>query len=159
MNNNKTLPPVRHAVTVPLPIERAFSVFTEGFDRWWPRTHKIGAADMAEAVLEPRAGGRWYERGADGSECDWGTVRVFDPPRRLVVTWQINAQWQYDPDPARASEVEVTFTEDAAGTRVELEHRLIERHGPDSEELRKAVDSGGGWPGLLDLYTKAAAAA
>ena len=110
--NQQTIAPVRHAVTVPLPIDRAFSVFTEGFDTWWPRSHKIGGADLAEAILEPRAGGRWYERDTDGGECDWGTVTVFDPPRRLVVTWQINAQWQYDPDPARASEVEVRFTED-----------------------------------------------
>jgi uncharacterized protein YndB with AHSA1/START domain len=157
--NQQTLAPVHHEVTVPLPIERAFSVFTESFDTWWPRTHKIGTAELAEAVLESRTGGRWYERGADGSECDWGKVIAYEPPRRLVITWQIDSNWQYDPDPAHGSEVEVLFTEEGGQTRVELEHRHIERHGAAADELRKAVGSTGGWPGLLDGYAKAAAAA
>lgn len=156
--NQKTLSPVRHTVTVPLPIERAFSLFTNDLDAWWPRGHKIGAAEMAEAVLEPRAGGRWYERDADGSECEWGKVLVFEPPRRLVVTWQINAQWQHDPDPTHASEFEVRFTEEAGRTRVELEHRNIERHGEDAEQLWKAFGSPGGWPGILDGYANTATA-
>jgi len=157
--NQQMLDPVRHAVTVPLPIERAFSVFTEGFDTWWPRTHKIGGADLAEAVLELRTGGRWYERDVDGSECEWGKVIAFEPPRRLVFSWQINTNWQYEPDPAQASEVEVLFTEQGGDTRVELEHRHIERHGPGAEEMRQSFESPGGWPGLLDGYAKAAAAA
>jgi uncharacterized protein YndB with AHSA1/START domain len=155
--NQQTIPPVRHTVTVPLPIDRAFSVFTDGFDSWWPRSHKIGGADLAEAILEPRAGGRWYERDTDGGECEWGTVKVFDPPRRLVVTWQVNAQWQYDPDPAHASEVEVRFTEDGGATLVELEHRHIDRHGADGEELRKVFECPGGWPGILEGNQKGAA--
>jgi uncharacterized protein YndB with AHSA1/START domain len=156
--NQQTLAPVRHQVTVPLPIERAFSVFTESFDTWWPRTHKIGQADLAEAVLESRAGGRWYERDVDGSECEWGRVVAFEPPHRLVVTWQIGATWKYDPDPAHASEIEVLFTEEGGLTRVTLEHRHIERHGEGAEDLLKAVGSDGGWHGILERYAKAAAA-
>jgi uncharacterized protein YndB with AHSA1/START domain len=157
--NSQTIPAVRHTVTVPLPLDHAFRVFTEGFDTWWPRSHKIGAADLAEAVLEPRAGGRWYERDADGSECDWGKVLVFDPPRRLVVSWQIDGSWQHDPDPAHASEVEVRFIEEAGGTRVDLEHRNIDRHGADAGALRTAFNAPAGWPGILEGYAKAAAAA
>ncbi|WP_055478008.1 SRPBCC family protein [Sphaerimonospora mesophila] len=149
--------PVRHTVTVPLPVERAFSVFTDGFDKWWPRSHRIGATEIAEAVLEPRAGGRWYERSADGSECDWGRVLVFEPPHRLVVTWHINGQWQYDPDPGHASEVEVRFTEDAGHTRVDLEHRHIERHGGSAVQLSEAVASQNGWSVILGGYAKIAA--
>ncbi len=110
-------------------------------------------------MLESRTGGRWYERDVDGSECDWGKVIAFEPPRRLLVTWQINASWQYDPDPAHASEIEVLFTEEGGHTRVELEHRHIERHGAGADELQKAVGSAGGWPGILGGYAKAATAA
>lgn len=154
-----TIEPVRHTVTVPLPAERAFRLFTEGFDGWWPRSHKIGPSDLAEAVLEPREGGRWYERDVDGSECDWGRVLVFDSPNRLVVTWQINAEWRYDDDSARGSEVEVRFTEEGGRTRVELEHRGIERHGTGAEEIAKSVGSPGGWPDILAGYAKVAASA
>ena len=101
--------PVRYAVTVPLPADRAFTLFTEGFNSWWPG-HHIGTAEMAEAVLEPRTGGRYYERGVDGSECEWGQVLACDPPHRIVVAWQITAHpdaWVYDPDLSRASEFEV----------------------------------------------------
>ena len=156
--NQQTLNPVRHAVTVPVPIERAFSVFTDGFDTWWPRSHKIGGADLAEAVLERRTGGRWYERDVDGNECEWGEVLAFEPPRRLLISWHINSSWQYEPDPAQASEVEVLFTELEGQTRVELEHRYIERHGASAGEMRQAFESQGGWPGLLDSYAKAAIA-
>lgn len=152
-----TIAPVRHSVTVPIPADQAFGLFTEGFNSWWIG-HHIGTADLEEAVLEPRVGGRWYERDVDGSECDWGTVLVFEPPDRLVVTWQLNARFEYDPDPAHASEVEVRFTEEGGGTRVDFEHRHIERLGPDAAELAKAVASDGGWPGILELYAKAAAA-
>jgi uncharacterized protein YndB with AHSA1/START domain len=155
--NQQTDEAVRREVTVHASPERAFSVFTDRFDAWWPRSHHIGGADLDEAIIEPQAGGRWYERDTDGGECDWGTVTVFDPPRRLVVTWQINAQWQYDPDPDHASEVEVRFTEDGGATLVELEHRHIDRHGADGEELRKVFESPGGWPGIMERYQKAAA--
>jgi uncharacterized protein YndB with AHSA1/START domain len=105
--------PVRCAVTVPLSPERAFALFTEGYYSWWPHGHHLGKADLADVVLEPRTGGRYYERGVDGSECDWGRVLACDPPHRIVVSWQINANdetWLPDPDPAHASEFEVTFT-------------------------------------------------
>jgi uncharacterized protein YndB with AHSA1/START domain len=89
-----------------VPIEKAFRVFTNSFDTWWPREFDIGQVAMAEAILEPREGGRWYERGIDGSECDWGRVLAWEPPHRVLVTWQINGDWQYDPDPEHASEIE-----------------------------------------------------
>jgi uncharacterized protein YndB with AHSA1/START domain len=134
-------------------------VFTESFHTWWPAEYHIGAAEMAEAVLEQRAAGRWYEKGVDGSECDWGRVLVWEPPHRLVLTWQINGQWQYDPDPAHASEIELTFTPDGDGqTRVELEHRLIERLA-GGEGLREQLDGADGWNGVLAMYAKAAEAA
>jgi uncharacterized protein YndB with AHSA1/START domain len=150
--------PVRYSVSVPIPAQKAFTLFTEGFNSWWIG-HRIGTAELAEAVLEPRQGGRWYERGVDGSECEWGTVLVFQPPERLVITWQINAQWAYDPDLAHASEIEVLFAEHDGQTRVDLEHRHIERLGAGADELAKAVAADGGWPAILDLYAKAAAAA
>jgi uncharacterized protein YndB with AHSA1/START domain len=112
MSSAPTIPAIRGTVTVAAPVERAFQVFTDSFGTWWPAEYHIGQADMAAAILEPRAGGRWYERGVDGGECDWGRVLAWEPPHRLVVTWQINGQWQYDPDPAHASEIEVRFTAD-----------------------------------------------
>jgi uncharacterized protein YndB with AHSA1/START domain len=142
-------------ITVGVPVERAFSAFTGSMDTWWPRQYHIGQADMAEAVLEPREGGRWYERGVDGSECDWGRVLAWEPPHRLVVTWQINGQWQFDPDPGRASEIEVRFTADGPEqTRVEIEHRLLERL-VDGEGIRGMLRSGGGWGAILELFAKA----
>jgi uncharacterized protein YndB with AHSA1/START domain len=141
---------VRSEITVDAPPERAFEVFTGSFDAWWPRAHKIGQGDMLEAILEPRTGGRWYERDADGGECEWGTVLAYEPPRRLVLTWQIGGDWRYHAD--QASEVEVTFTPHGEKTLVQLEHRHIERHGDTAEQVRAAVSREGGWPGLLQLY-------
>ena len=131
--------------------ERAFRVFTENFDSWWPRGHHIGKVDLKAAVMEPRANGRWYEVGVDGSQCDWGYVIAWEPPHRVLLAWQLDAQWQYDP--SLVTEVEVTFT--ALGpstTRVELEHRLLERFGEMEETVRKGIDSPEGWNGLLRLY-------
>ena len=153
--------PVRCAVTVPLSPERAFALFTEGYHSWWPG-HHIGTAELAEAVLEPRTGGRYYERGVDGSECDWGTVLACDPPYRILVTWQITARggdWVYDPDPSHASEFEVTFVPQPDGqTRVELEHRHIERHGEGAAGIHAGISSEGGWAGILESYATVAAA-
>jgi uncharacterized protein YndB with AHSA1/START domain len=155
----QALTPVRQAVTVPLSKKRAFALFTEGYNNWWPG-HHIGKAEMAEAVLEPRTGGRYYERGVDGSECDWGKVLACEPPDRIVVSWHINGEWAYDPDPSHASEFEVNFTSLPDGqTRVELEHRNFERHGAGAAGVRDGVGNDGGWPAILDLYAKAAAAA
>jgi len=157
-----TLTPVRYAVTVPLSAERAFALFTDGYNSWWPG-HHIGTSDMAEAVLEARTGGRYYERGVDGTECDWGTVLACEPPRRIVVAWQINeagGNWLFDPDVSHASEFEVTFHPQADGqTRVELEHRHIERHGDGAAGIHAGVSGPGGWRGIMDGYAKVAAAA
>ncbi len=162
MNQQTTIAPVRHAVTVPLSPEQAFALFTEGYNSWWPG-HHIGKADLAEAVLEPRTGGRYYERDVDGSECEWGKVLVCEPPHRIVVAWQINEQsgaWVYDPDMSRASEFEVRFQPQPDGqTRVELEHRNIDRHADGAAGIHEGVSGPGGWPGILDGYAKAAAAA
>jgi len=155
---NQTIAPFRYSVTVPISAQRAFTLFTEGINTWWIG-HRIGESELAEVVIEPRVGGRWYERGVDGTECDWGKVLVFDPPERLVLSWQLNYQYKYDPDLAHASEVEVLFTEENGLTRVALEHRNFERHGAGAEELAAGVSDEGGWPSILELYAKAAAAA
>lgn len=144
---------VRHSVTVGVDQETAFGVFTEGFDSWWNRGHHIGQADVADFVMEPKVGGRWYERGVDGSECDWGRVLVWEPPSRVVLAWQLNADWNYDPD--FETEVEVRFVaESESQTRVELEHRYLERFGDAMEGVRASISSDGGWPGLLALYAR-----
>jgi uncharacterized protein YndB with AHSA1/START domain len=143
---------VRFQIAVHATIERAFATFTEGFDGWWPRSHKIGKADLARAVLEPRAGGRWYEIDVDGSECEWGRVLAWEPPHRVVLSWRVNGRFELETDPARASEIEVRFT--AVGpkeTRVDLEHRHIERHEAGAE-LAKGVSGAGGWPSILAGY-------
>jgi uncharacterized protein YndB with AHSA1/START domain len=143
---------VRREITVDATPERAFEVFTAKFDTWWPRGHKIGPVDMQEAVIELEQGGRWYERGVDGSETYWGDVLVYDPPRRLTLTWHIGGHWQCED---AASEVDVTFTPTERGTRVELVHRHLERHTAP-EALRAAVGMDeGGWGKLLELYSEA----
>jgi uncharacterized protein YndB with AHSA1/START domain len=150
------LTPLTGTISIAVPVERAFRVFTDSFNTWWPREYHIGKADMAEAVVEPREGGRWYERGVDGSECDWGRVLAWDPPHRLVLTWQINGQWQFDPDPEHASEIEVRFTADGPGqTRVDLEHRHLDRL-VDGQALRDGITGGGDWTHILERFAKAA---
>jgi uncharacterized protein YndB with AHSA1/START domain len=147
---------VRRSVTVQAPPERAFDVFTYGFSSWWPlETHHIGAATATEGIMEPRAGGRWFERDADGNECDWGSVLAFEPPRRVLLAWHLTPDFKYDPDPAHATEVEVTFTEADGGTLVELEHRGFEKHGEAGAKMSDAVSAPGGWGELLELYAKA----
>ncbi len=155
-----TIPAVSKTVTVNAPIERAFRIFTESFNSWWPQGHHIRPVDLAEAVLEVKEGGRWYERNVDGGECEWGRLVVLDPPSRLLLTWQIDGSFQYDPDPAHASEIEVTFTDLGGGqTLVDLEHRAFERHGADAQRVRDGVSGPGGWPGIMDGYAKVAEAA
>ena len=150
--------PVRQSITVEAPIERAFTFFTDHLDSWWPRDYKIGATDMKTAVLEGKEGGRWYEQDVDGSECDWGRVLAWEPPTRLVLSWQISTSWQYEPELARSSEVEVRFTaESPTRTRVDLEHRGIDRHGPGSDQMRSAVAGEGGWPRVLAQFAEALA--
>jgi uncharacterized protein YndB with AHSA1/START domain len=145
---------VRREITVNAPPERAFAVFTEGFDTWWPRSHSIGEAEVAKVVIEPRTGGRWYEQGVDGSVCDWGEVLAYEPPRRLVVEWRIGGSWTFEKDLDAVSEIEVLFTPEGDATRVTLEHRHLGRHTAP-EALKEAVGSEGGWPGLLKLYSEA----
>ncbi len=154
-----TLEPIRKTITVACSREHAFKTYTEAFDSWWPREHHLGDADLAEAVIEPREGGRWYERTVDGAECQWGEVLVWEPPARVVLSWRIDGNWKVDPDPAHASEIEVRFVEEGPrSTRVELEHRAFERHGETAAKVRDGVSTDGGHGGLLKLFAEKAAA-
>jgi uncharacterized protein YndB with AHSA1/START domain len=150
---------LRKTVVVAAPREVAFRVFTQGMTAWWPlATHKIGKAPAVEAMVEPRVGGRWYEKGDDGSECDWGRVLAWDPPAGLSLDWQIDGQWQYDA--SFHTEVVVRFVaEDPRRTRVELEHRNLDRFGAYRDQIVAAFDSPGGWQGLLEAFAAQAAAA
>jgi uncharacterized protein YndB with AHSA1/START domain len=144
---------VRTEVVVEAPLERAFRVFTEQFDRIKPREHNMLGVDIAETVFEPRVGGHIYDRGVDGSECRWARVLAYEPPERVVFSWDIGPSWQIESDPEKASEVEVRFiAETPERTRLELEHRNIDRHGENWEGLRDGVASPGGWPLYLQRY-------
>ncbi len=137
---------VRASVEVQAPIERAFKVFTEDIGSWWDPTHHILQAELAEMIFEPRAGGHVYDRGVDGSECRWARVLAYEPPHRLVFSWDVSSQWQLETDVQKTSEVEVRFiAEGPDRTRVELEHRNLERHGEGWEQMRDSVGSPGGW--------------
>ena len=141
-------------IVVDAPLERAFRVFTEDFDRIKPREHNMLPNEIEETVFEPRVGGRVYDRGVDGSEYAWARVLAFEPPRRLVFSWDISPQWQIETDLERTSEVEVRFTpESETRTRVELEHRNLDRHGEGWESMRDAIGGPGGWPVYLQRYT------
>jgi uncharacterized protein YndB with AHSA1/START domain len=155
MNESTRIQPVRQTLIVETPREHAFDVFTRGLDTWWFRDHSIGKEPMQEAVMEPRAGGRVFERGIHGAECDWGRVLVWEPPSRLVVAWQIDGDWQFDPDQAHASEYEARFiAETPTRTRVEFEHRHFERHGKAGRHIHDQVEKG--WSKLLATYADAA---
>lgn len=146
--------PIRKQIMVEAPQERAFRVFTQNIDAWWPREHHIGKAELKSAMLEPRSGGRWYEVGVDGSECEWGKVLVWEPPQRLVLAWQITSEWQYDAK--FLTEVEVRFTaEGPKRTRVDFEHRNLERFGKAAQKQREMMD--GGWGKMLVDFAKHAA--
>ena len=145
--------PVRKSVTVRAQPARAFEIFTREIDTWWPRTHHIGKSPMRRVLVEERAGGRCYTEQEDGTECDWGKVLVWDPPRRFVMAWQITHEWGYEPNLAKSSEVEVSFTPAAdGGTQVNLVHRFFARHGAGAEAMRTAVGAPNGWTGLLQLF-------
>jgi len=134
---------VTTSVEVEAPVEHAFRVFTEGIGSWWNPDHHILEAELAEMVFEPRVGGHIIDRGTDGSECRWSRVLAYEPPRRVCFSWDINLRWQLETDPAKASEIEVTFTPDGpARTRVVLTHRHLDRHGDGWEGMRDAVGSG-----------------
>jgi uncharacterized protein YndB with AHSA1/START domain len=140
-------------VTLKTNAEHAFRVFTEGFDSWWPRTHHIGKSPMTRAVIEPFEGGQMYSEQVNGTNCPWGQVTTWDPPRRFIFAWQITHEWGYEPDLSKSSEVEVSFTPQADGsTRVDLEHRYFERMGAGADDMRKGVGGEGGWGGLLKLF-------
>jgi uncharacterized protein YndB with AHSA1/START domain len=147
---------VRKTLSVNVPIEWAFAVFTEKMAAWWPATHHIGKQPFTEIELEQRRGGRWFERAAAGSECDWGRVVAWEPPNRVAFSWHLQSDWKFDPDPQKASEVEIRFFAEGTGkTRVELEHRNLERHGAAWEQVRTGVDSPGGWTAILENFAKA----
>jgi uncharacterized protein YndB with AHSA1/START domain len=144
---------VRSTIVVEAPIERAFRVFTADFDRVKPREHNMLSVEIAETVFEPRAGGRIYDRGVDGSECQWARVLAFEPPNRVVFSWDISPHWQIESDLERTSEVEVRFiAESPERTRVELEHRNLDRHGDGWEAMRDAIGGEGGWPLYLERF-------
>lgn len=154
MQQTITIAPVRKSITVNAPPARAFDIFATF--AWWPKSYSIlpSRSPQQAAVLEPRVGGRWFERGEDGTQCDWGKVLAFDPSRRLVFTWQISASYTFDPD--GATEVEVTFIPDGPNkTRIELEHRLFERFGAAGEKVRHDVDAPTGWGAVLDQFAAA----
>ena len=147
---------VRTSIVVEAPIERAFAVFTDDMASWWPEGHHILEGELAEMVFEPRVGGAIYDRGTDGSTCRWARVLAYEPPRRVVFSWDISTQWKVEPDLERTSEVEVSFIAMGPGrTRVELEHRHLERHGEGWQGMRDAVGSDGGWAGTLRAFAGA----
>ena len=158
MNRTIEIAPVRKSVVVDASPPQAFAVFTSGIDRWWPKSHGIGASPIKQSFIEPFVGGRWYTHHEDGSDVVIGHVRVWQPAERLVISWEISAEWKPDPRPAVSSEVEVRFTEEAGGrTRVDLEHRNFERMGAAAgEKMRKDVE--GGWPRMLEHFKSQAEA-
>jgi uncharacterized protein YndB with AHSA1/START domain len=151
------VPPVRKEVMVATSPERAFKVFTDGIDRWWPRQHHIGKTPLKREVLEPGVGGRWYGVSEDGSECEIGKVLAWEPPGRLLLTWQITAEWQYDP--SFVTEIEVTFAGEGPNqTRVVLEHRELHQYGVAAAQIRKMLDAPEGWGIALRQFAEAAIA-
>lgn len=154
---NKTIrpAPVRRSVLVQASADRAFDVFTSRIGHWWPKTHRIGKAPPQTWIIEPREGGRWFERDVDGTECDIGRVLTWEPPQRLVLSWQLSPQFQFDRE--LVTEVELRFiAESARATRVELEHRFLERYGEQTETMRGRVDSPNGWTAVLEHFARSA---
>jgi uncharacterized protein YndB with AHSA1/START domain len=143
---------VRKVLSIKASPEVAWRVFTQQLGAWWPLDkYKIGKAKAVDAVIEPREGGRWYECGDDGSTCEWGRVLAWEPPKRLVLSWDISADWQ--PDPSLKTEIEIRFVpEGKDGTRVELEHRHLDRYGARRDEMRRIFDSEGDWGRLLQMF-------
>jgi uncharacterized protein YndB with AHSA1/START domain len=154
MSPTVTIAPVRKSVIVKATPQRAFEVFTLHIDRWWPKAKGIGATPIKESIIEPFVGGRWHTRHEDGTDIVVGHVRVWQPGKQFVVSWEISSAWKPDSRAAMASEVDVRFVPEAQGsTRVELEHRDFERMGAaEGEAMRSGVDNG--WPGMLDLFAK-----
>ncbi len=153
---NETALVVQKTLLLNVPQKRAFEVFTEQHGSWWPlTTHHIGASPAQTAIIEPRVGGRWFERAANGVETDWGRVLVWEPPQRIVLSWDIGTDWKYDAK--LGTEVEVRFVpEGPETTRVELEHRHLERYGAQAKTMQTVFSSENGWPGILRSFTGAA---
>lgn len=151
---------VRKSIVVRAPLARAWSVFVEQMETWWPASHHIGSTPFESIFVEPCVGGRWYERNVEGEQCDWGKVLAWDPPHRVCFSWHLGlnhgkASWKYDPDPDKASEVEFRFVaEGPAATRVNLEHRCLERHGQGYEQLVALFDAPDAWIGILEHFAK-----
>ena len=149
---------VRREIVVDVPPDRAFALFTAEMTSWWPAEHHIGSAPIAEIVIEPKAGGRWYTRHEDGTETNTGFVTLYDRPHRFSVTWQVGADWKYHPD--LVTTVDVRFTEDAPGrTRVALQHRDLDSFGEHAEQMKNVFEAPDAWTGTLAGYTAAASAA
>jgi uncharacterized protein YndB with AHSA1/START domain len=156
MTHSATETAIHASVTVNAPIERAFKVFTEDFDRIKPREHNMLGVDIAETIFERHEGGHIYDRGVDGSECRWARVLAYEPPDRVVFSWDISPRWQIETDLEKTSEVEIRFTAEGEGrTRVDLEHRHLDRHGDGWESERDGVAGEGGWPLYLQRYADA----
>lgn len=148
---------VRKSVRVSVPADLAFSVFVEQMETWWPASHHIGKNPFQSIIVEPRVGGRWYERDAQGNDCAWGFVRAWDPPRLVTLSWHLQQDWSFDPDLERASDIDLRFIpEGAAATLVELTHYNLERHGGDFEDLRNRLDGPGAWGYILEEFVKKA---
>jgi uncharacterized protein YndB with AHSA1/START domain len=155
--NHPRVQSIRHQVEVNAPIERAFALFTRKFDLIKPREHNLLSVPIVETVFEPRVGGHIYDIGVDGSRCEWARVLMYEPPSRVVFTWDIGPTWELETDLTRASEVEVQFiAESGERTRVELEHRHLDRHGPGWNAIADGVDGDAGWPLYLHRYAEVA---
>jgi hypothetical protein len=153
MNTHVAVTSVKQSIVVEAPIGRAFKVFTEEFGNFKPPEHNMLGVEIAETVFEPRVGGQIYDRGTDGSECHWARVLTSEPPNRVLLSWDISPRWQIETDPEKTSEWEVRFTAEAPNrTRVELEHRKLERHGGGWEGVRDGVAGDQGWPLYLQRY-------
>jgi uncharacterized protein YndB with AHSA1/START domain len=153
MSTHAATTSIRHSIVVDAPLERAFAVFTRDFGAFKPPEHNMLGVDIAETIFEPFVGGYLYDRGTDGSECRWARVLAYEPPHRVVLTWNISPHWQIETDPEKVSEWEARFTSEAENrTRVELEHRHLDRHGEGWEGVRDAVTGDAGWPLYLARY-------
>jgi uncharacterized protein YndB with AHSA1/START domain len=153
MTTTTAIPPVRKRIRVNTAPTRAFEIFTAGMRRWWRPDYSINQSPIRDIIMEPRVGGRWFERGEDDSECQWGKVLAWEPPGRLLLAWQITTEWRFDPK--LVSELEVRFIEEGTGTLVELEHRL-EGYGAAAAQVRELFDGPEAWMSLLDRFAKEA---